>query len=343
MQQVHARSSGHQTEQFSYDDILLLSHKNIFQLATGTKEESMKLQDIVSYCCVRVLFRIQQAALIKLDELTVHPSGTYLIQGLALKSSDFRQTAIQFFKENFSKFASNQEASRTLSFFAKNFDSFREIVIYKLQQSPSDLLLVNPGVFVAISALECASEQELLMISSSINTNLTTWVQRRISRRVLLVVIQLGSIKVMDNIFKTLEKQFTSELLYQSYITGHIVSAFLDKQYKPAEKLVISTLKSNPTEMVSSPIFSIVISRKEHKSLSVGPFKKAILQALLNISSKEMSIISSTPVTYGFYSSLVSCLSSSLASTAGLRNTLTDHQTYVNQKRGEYHFTNTLF
>ena len=83
-----------QKEQFSYDDILLLSHKNIFQLATGTKEESMKLQDIVSYCCVRVLFRIQQAALIKLDELTVHPSGTYLIQGLALKSTDFRQTAI---------------------------------------------------------------------------------------------------------------------------------------------------------------------------------------------------------------------------------------------------------
>ena len=303
----------------------------------------MKLQDIVSYCCVRVLFRIQQAALMKLDELTVHPSGTYLIQGLALKSSDFRQTAIQFFKENFSKFASNQEASRTLSFFAKNFDSFREIVIYKLQQSPADLLLVNPGVFVAISALECASEQELLMISSSINTNLTTWVQRRISRRVLLAVIQMGSIKVMDNLFKTLEKQFTSELLYQSYITGHIVSAFLDKQYKPAEKLVISTLKSNPTQMIQSPIFSIVISRKEHKSLSVGPFKKAILQALLNISSKEMSIIGSTPGTYGFYSSLVSCLSSSLASTAGLGNILTDNQACVSQNQGEYHLTYTLF
>ena len=270
-------SIANQKQQVSHDDILLISHQSILKLATGTREESMNLQQIVSYCCVRVLFKVQQAALMKLDELTVHPSGTYLIQGLATRSADFRQTVIKFFEENFSKFACNQEASRTLSYFAKNFEGFRDVVLEKLQHSPTELMLANPGVFVAISALESASEFDILRVSQSIKTNLNTWIQRRISRRVLLATIQLGSPEVMDTVFKTLEKYFTSEQLSESFITGHIISAFLDRQYKPAEKLAISMLKTIPLKMVSSPIFSIVISRKENKSLAVQPFKQALL------------------------------------------------------------------
>lgn len=313
---IHSRMSS--SLLLDESDVLLSSDSHLFQLATNSRVESLSLQALVDICSEKTFARISKFALKSFFDLVIHPSGTYLLQRLASRSEVFSNQLIPKFSYYFADLAARQDASRTMSFLSQEKSAFRRLVIHKLLHSPEECISTNPGVFVAVSTVESCSEQDRLDLAQSIKYHKDAWLMKRVSRRVVLTLIETGDSKTLEELFQTLSEYLSFKSVVNQYTSAHILAAFLDRGYSPAQNLLTNYLKDNPLEMIHSPIFTVLIARHEERSPAIKPFKQMILKLLTSISKAEYHMLAANAFNYSTYSSIVACLAAKQVQQANL-------------------------
>lgn len=286
---------------YSEAELLTLTDSQILNIATSQKDEALGLQLLIENCSEEVVSRLSKIALDNLEQLLVHPTGSFLIQKLVWRDSEFSKLITNYSQAHFKTMSENEFSSRVLQCLIERDSDFRRKAVQIFRQDLKSYIQSFSSAFlvsVAIKLADCDQEREFILFE--LFKNPKRLLSKKYFKRVLVAFIGSSSLGVLNVLFNTLLSVFTPYDFFRDRYSCLVLLALIERGFKPAVDIVIHCLRFNTYELLRWSVFKYMLERTKG-DLGLASLRILISQILWNLPRQVMNQIQQNDKTYSAF------------------------------------------
>jgi len=266
-------------------DLSLLDDNDLYRLITSDRTVSEDIQRQLSSCDKDHASMFSRIARNRLEELSTHRLGNYILQRLMERDQSLRKLFQQQSLRAFSKYSSNEYSSRVLQACVLMDSDYCSSVLSFCSQYLNLVTRAAPAAFLATTCITQADETSCYFLIRELNNNPVQWLDRKFFKRLLVSLIHKSSQQYLDMMYNDLLPLFRADNLFTEKYNLHIMMAFLEKRYLPALRELLVIISLDLRMIIMQKYFRLFLATRV--SLNLTEVKHCLYTSMLDIIALE--------------------------------------------------------
>ena len=273
--------------------------RELFEMATRSKESSIHLQGVISEGSMHDLRHFTDKISAYYRELMVHKFGSFVVQRLIAKYHPAFNQIEEISKMEFKHLILNEYSSRVIQLIVEKSQSFRDFALSFFQHNFDIVLSSSSACHLLVSSLK---NSEAIGFGNYILHHLKQQpilLANKFFHRVLLTYLQIALPDQLDDTFRSLGVEYRILKIFNRRATNTVILTLLQREHAYSIETVLVNLARSPQLMFETRYFTFSMYKLSQDKPS--SFTRAIFETLVSFSSAVIDDLSKKSVIFYQY------------------------------------------
>jgi len=245
------------------DKVSHITSEELKRLVNSGKSAALALQLMMDQCSSLCTQRIIKLISEDLEFYLTHSSGSYLLQKILDNSeTGFKEMLSNKINRDFTRFASNEYASRVMQKLLETFNPFLKNSLHKFASNVEVYTKDFSSVFLVSAALQAAKTQSSKdFVLEALSQDPENYLHNKYFKRVLISYILTCSEASLSKCFGIFTAFIGIDSIFDDKYRSLIFKAFLDRCLPAAQQLLLHSIFHHLVTLIDQKYFGYFVSQ----------------------------------------------------------------------------------